>query len=311
MDRGNTIFYGTAGVGLPCLQSLARDTNLKLIITQPDARSGRSRKLSQPPVKTFALEKGIPCIQPEVLRCEASEARIREARADIAVVIAYGRYIPRAIARIPRCRTINVHFSLLPRWRGAAPVQRTLEAGETVSGVTIFEIRPRMDAGPIWSRRSLEVAPHETAPQLFDRLSRMGSELLMDTIPRILGGDESPEPQNHRDASQALPLRKEEGRIDWSLSARTLFNRWRGFQPWPGLFFKISDLTVRVLSCAPCGEDSKGVSPGTVLEVTETGMLVACGSGEVLRLDHIQPQCKRPMSPHCFSLGNKIPDRLS
>ena len=311
MDRGNTIFYGTAAAGLPFLEYLTRHTNLKLVVTQPDARGGRKRQILEPPVKTFAREHSIPCVQPEVLRCEEFEDHVREAEADLAVVIAYGRYISRSIARIPRCGTINVHFSLLPHWRGAAPVQRALEAGETVSGVTIFEIRPRMDAGPVWSSRSLDVDPDETAPQLFDRLSAMGTDLLAETLPRILEGTRVPEPQDHEAATQAAPLRKEEGRIDWNLSARTLYNRWRGFQPWPGIFFEMSDRTVQVLECVPFTEEPTSSPPGTVLEITDTGMRVACGANDVLQLNRIQPQCKRPMTPHCFSMGNKVPTRLS
>ena len=310
MANGNTVFFGTAAVGLPFLEILRQHTRLRLIVTQPDARGGRNRRALEPPVKTFADTHGIPCAQPEVLRCKETEALIRGAAPDLAVVVAYGRYIPRSIAGIPVKGTVNAHFSLLPRWRGAAPVQRCLEAGESRTGVTLFEIRPRMDSGPVWAQCRVDVAPDETAPQLFERLSARGAELLTATLPRILAGRDTPVPQDHDQATQAPPLRKEEGRIDWTLPARDIYNRWRAFQPWPGVFFFLDDQPVKVLACRPGADSAADETPGTVLETSTRRMHVACGAGSTLEVIRIQPSCKRPMTPHCFSLGNALPKRL-
>jgi len=310
MAHGNTVFFGTAAVGLPFLERLLHATDLRLIITQPDARGGRNRRSLEPPVKTFAREHGIPCIQPQVLRCRETEERITGTDPDLAVVVAYGRYIPRTIARLPRRRTVNAHFSLLPRWRGAAPVQRSLEAGEQRTGVTLFEIRPRMDSGPVWASREVDVAPDEAAPGLFERLAAIGADLLEDTLPRIMKGRETPIPQDHRLATHAPPLRKEEGRIDWSRPAREIFNRWRAFQPWPGIFFHLDDKPVKVVACRPGDSLSAGHSPGTILKLDGHRLRVACGAQSALDILRIQPPCKRPMTPHCFAQGNQLPDLL-
>lgn len=307
MAHGKTVFYGTAAVGLPFLERLLRDTDLRLIITQPDARGGRNRRALEPPVKTFAREHDIPSIQPQVLRCEETEDRITGTDADLAVVVAYGRYIPRSIARLPRRRTVNAHFSLLPRWRGAAPVQRSLEAGEDRTGVTLFEIRPRMDSGPVWASREVEVAPDEAAPELFQRLAAIGADLLGETLPRIIEGREDPVPQDPARATHAPPLRKEEGRIDWTRTAREIFNRWRAFQPWPGIFFHLDEKPVKVVECRPGDSPAAKESPGTVLDLNKDFLCVACGEKSILEIRMIQPPCKRPMTPHCFALGNKLP----
>lgn len=310
MAHGNTVFFGTADVALPFLECLLSHTRLRLIITQPDARGGRSRRNLEPPVKVFARAHDIPCIQPEVLRCRETEDQIRAAAPDLGVVVAYGRYIPRQVAAIPRRNTINAHFSLLPRWRGAAPVQRSLEAGESRTGVTLFEIRPRMDAGPIWASRSLEVSADETAPELFTRLSAAGAGLLAETMPRILAGTDSPRPQDHERATFAPQLRKEEGRIDWALPAVGIFNRWRAFQPWPGVYFEMDGRPVKVIACRPMDIPATGHAPGTVLETDRQRMRVVCGSGSVLEVTRIQPPCKRAMTPYCFALGNVLPEQL-
>ncbi|HDP95145.1 MAG TPA: methionyl-tRNA formyltransferase [Candidatus Aminicenantes bacterium] len=310
MAHGNSVFFGTAEVGLPFLECLLRHTRLRLIITQPDARGGRNRRNLEPPVKAFAREHDITCIQPEVLRCPETEDQIHEADPDLGVVVAYGRYIPRRVATIPRRNTINAHFSLLPRWRGAAPVQRCLEAGESRTGVTLFEIRPRMDAGPIWASRALDVDPGETAPELFGRLAPAGSDLLAETMPRILEGTDSLRPQEHDHATFAPQLRKEEGRINWDARAREIFNRWRAFQPWPGVFFELDGRPVKVITCRPMDLSESPHPPGTVLETDRERMQVVCGSGSVLEVTRIQPPCKRPMTPYCFALGNALPKRL-
>lgn len=311
MAHGNTVFFGTAKVGLPFLEWLFAHTRLQLIITQPDARGGRDRRDHlEPPVKRFARDHEIACIQPQILRCEETETQIRAAAPDLGVVVAYGRYIPRRVATIPRCRTINAHFSLLPRWRGAAPVQRSLEAGETRTGVSLFEIRPRMDAGPVWASRALEVDADETAPELFARLAAAGADLLAETLPRILTGNNRPRPQDHDQATFAPQLRKEEGRIDWTLTARRIYDRWRAFQPWPGVYFELDDAPVKVIQCRPLENAGADREPGTVLETNREHLRVACGGGSALEIDRIQPPCKRPMTPHCYSLGNVLPPRL-
>jgi len=312
MANGNLVFFGTARIALPFLEALAGAFPLPLIVTQPDAAGGRSRRPLPPPVKVFALERSIPCEQPARLRGSGLADRLRELQPAIGVVIAYGKLIPPSIFEIPVHRIVNVHFSLLPRYRGAAPVQRAIENGETATGITIFEIDRGLDSGDVWTRRSFPIGPHETTLDLWERLGREGAPLLTDTVNAILEGRIEKHPQDHRLATKAPIIAKDEGRIDWRESAEAIYNRFRAFQPWPGVYFTLGGKRIRITGLRPLSGGAPGdIEPGRVLGLDRGGWRVACGAGTALEIGEIQPECRRPMTPHDFSLGNPLPERLS
>jgi methionyl-tRNA formyltransferase len=307
--NGDLVFFGTAAIGLPILKELNHQYRLRLVVTQPDRRGGRSRQLLVPPVKHFALENRLPLLQPPDLKEPEVELAMRRVEPDIAVVVAYGQFIPREIRDLPRHRTVNVHFSLLPAYRGAAPVQRAIQNGESRSGLTIFEISGRMDAGPVWAREEVAIRPDDTTPFFQQRLAERAAPFLRQTLERIFAGAIQAVPQDEALATQAPPLKKEEGRVNWQLPARRLYDSLRAFTPWPGLFFKLESRQVKILG-AVASQGSHQAQAGEVLSLAPEGIQVACGLGTVLEITSIQPEGKKAMTPWHYSLGNRFPKRL-
>ena len=310
MASGDLIFFGTAAVGLPILKELKKIYRLRLVVTQPDGRGGRSRQLIVPPVKQFAQEHRLPLLQPPDLKEPEVELALRRIDPDIAVVVAYGQFIPREIRDLPHRRTVNVHFSLLPSYRGAAPVQRAIQNGETRSGITIFEIAGRMDAGPVWAREEMAIRPEDTTATYQQRLSERAAPFLRQTLEQIFSGAIHQVPQDESRATQAPPLKKEEGRVNWQLPSRRLHDTLRAFTPWPGLFFHLESQQIKILA-ASASQKTHRAQAGEILALTPQGMQVACGLGTVLEITGIQPEGKKAMSPWQFSLGNRFPGRLA
>ena len=258
----------------------------------------------------YALEQGIPLLQPRKLRAEAFRAQVEEAEAAIGVVVAYGRIIPPAIFSLFPFRTINLHFSMLPEYRGAAPVQRALMDGATRTGMTIFELEEGLDTGPIWAVRERAIEPGDTTPVLWERLGHEAGAFLVDTICGILDGSLKSTPQDHDRATLAPPLTREEGRVDWSLPAPVLVNRFRGMQPWPGLFFPMPQGPFQLTSVRALENRHAGLQAGSRLACGPEGLDVACGAGTVLRIQTMKVPCRSAMAPQCFLLGNTLPDPL-
>jgi len=308
--NGDVVFFGTAAIGLPIVRELSKGSRLRLVVTQPDRRGGRNRQLLVPAIKQFALENRLPLLQPPDLREPELELAMRRIAPDIAVVVAYGQFIPRDIRSLPRWQTINVHFSLLPAYRGAAPVQRAIQNGESRSGITIFELSGRMDAGPVWAREEVVIRPDDTSAAYQLRLGERAAPFLRQTIKNIFSGAIQPQPQDESQASQAPAIEKKEGRANWELPARRLYDTLRAFTPWPGLFFHIEAQGVKVLGAA-VSQQAHRASPGDILAVTPQGLQVACGLGTVLEITAIQPEGKKAMSPWQYSLGHRFPARLS
>jgi len=313
VGNGKLIFFGTGDVGLPFLKALHPAFDIGMIITQPDSRGGRSRKPIIPAVKRFAQDNRIPFRQPEKLKDTDLIAAVSALQPKVAVVVAYGRLIPPELFSIPRHRTVNVHFSLLPLYRGAAPVQRAIENGESQTGITIFEIDRRLDAGDIWAQKEFAIQPDETAAALLRRLSGAGALFLVETLERIFSGKISRRVQDHARASDAPALKKSEGWIDWTWPASVIYDRFRAFTPWPGLCFRMNSRPVTVVSCRPLppGNDSGLPLPGKVLALDRNGMQVECGSQSILAIEQIQPPGKKAMTPFQYSLGNRVPERLA
>ena len=309
MANGDVVFFGTAAVGLPIAKELNKSFRLRLVVTQPDRRGGRNRQLIVPPVKQFALENRLALLQPPDLREPELELALRRIAPDAAVVVAYGQFIPRDIRDLPRCRSLNVHFSLLPAYRGAAPVQRAIQNGESRSGITIFQLSGRMDAGPVWAREEVAIRPDDTSASYQQRLGERAAPFLRQTLERILAGAVQPAPQDEAQASLAPAIEKAEGRAIWQLPARRLYDTLRAFTPWPGLFFLLGGQQVKVLA-ATVSPREHASGPGDVLGLSPTALQVACGLGTVLEVSSIQPEGRKAMTPWQYSLGHRFPARL-
>jgi len=304
MANGRVVFFGTADICIPFLNELCKHFSLDLIVTQPDRRGGRKNKLIISPVKEFAIENNIRYIQPEILD-EKVQKTIERLNPDIAVVIAYGKFIPQSIYKIPKYNTINVHFSLLPEYRGAAPVQRAIENGDKKTGITIFEISKKMDAGKIWSIDEFVIESNDTTQSLWKKLSKSGAPILINTIKNIFSKNIDKQKQNHSDATYASPIYKAEGKINWKKSAEHIYNKFRAFHPWPGIFFKMNNKTVK-LKDIEISEMEHKEKEGQIFKLDKSGLYITCGNNTVLRIISFQPEGKKEMTPYNYSVGNAI-----
>jgi methionyl-tRNA formyltransferase len=307
--NGEIVFYGTAAIGLPILRGLHSHYRLSLIITQPDTRGGRNRQPIVSPVKNFANENGIAVLQPHSLREPGLTATISRGDPAIAVAVAYGQFIPRELYSLPRFKTVNVHFSLLPAYRGAAPVQRAIENNEKRSGISIFEISGKMDAGDVWAQEEVAILPDDTCGSYQQRLGELAAPLLLETMDGIFSGMLKKYPQDDSLATLAPPVKKSEGRVDWNLPARQLVDKLRAFTPWPGLSFRMGSRLVKVIRAGSCDQPHRAPA-GNILSLDAAGLKVACGSGSVLEITAMQPEGKKEMSPWQYSLGNRFPENL-
>ncbi len=293
-------FAGSPDIAVPSLLATSRVTNLAAVVTQPDKPAGRGRRLTAPPVKQAALALGLPVLQPTKMRDGELASQLRMHQLDILVVVAFGRILPPEILELPRYGCINVHFSLLPRWRGAAPVQRSVLAGDAETGVTIMKMDEGLDTGPVYRMDSLSIGATETSGELFPRLAALGAESLRDFLSRFPAVD-PPRDQNSSLATHAAMLEKSEGRIDWHRPAAELVNHVRGMDPWPGAFTCRGEDRLKVFR-ATLGQTGEGGEPGTVLGLDEGGLLVATGSG-VLRLEEVQPSGGKRMLGVAYAGG--------
>jgi methionyl-tRNA formyltransferase len=306
------VFFGSPAAALPSLRALlGAGHEVELVVTQPDKPAGRGRKLQPSAVKAFAVEQEIPVIEPAKIRTDGSALeRVRSAAPDVNVVVAYGQIIPNAVHAFPRHRSLNVHFSLLPQYRGAAPVQWTILNGDEESGVTVIELDDRMDEGDILAVKRVPVGPRETARELEERLAELGAALLLETIAHIDGVNRAV--QDHSLATLAPKIKKEDGRIRWEDAALAVDRRIRALADRPGVYTFFKGRRISLLSGRNIETANGGQAPGTVLTVGKDGLTVACGGGTAFLVEQLQPEGKGPMAAHVFSLGTKIDpgDRL-
>jgi methionyl-tRNA formyltransferase len=301
----NLVFAGTPEFAVPALRALLDAGHaVRAIYTQPDRPAGRGRKLAMSPVKEFALQRGLDIRQPATLKTESEAAALHTLAPDAMIVIAYGLILPQTILAIPRLGCINVHASLLPRWRGAAPIQRAIEAGDAVTGVTIMQMDEGLDTGPMLAAADTPIAAADTAASLQDRLGDMGARLLVDTLAKLARGAITPRPQDSRAATYAAKLSKEEAQIDWRADAEVLDRRIRAFNPWPVAQTTLDGQRLRIwLAQAESG--APGVAPGTVLSADAGGVRVQCGHG-VLRLTTLQLEGGKVLEAHAFLNGRPL-----
>jgi methionyl-tRNA formyltransferase len=290
------IFAGTPEFSVPTLQALiGAGQDLRAVYTQPDRPAGRGRRITASPVKQTAIANGLAVLQPATLRDDAAVRVLSGFGADLMVVAAYGLLLPPSVLAVPRLGCVNVHASLLPRWRGAAPIQRCILAGDRESGVTIMGMEAGLDTGPMYLKRSVSVSPGETAASLHDELAKLGASALMETLPGIVDGTLIPESQDEALATYAKKIGKEEALLDWSRSALELDRMIRAFNPWPVAHSKRRETVLRLWSSELPDVDAGSAQPGRVVSAVKKGIDVATGDG-VLRITRLQPPGKRPMS---------------
>ena len=309
MPRYRVVFLGTPAFAVPSLAALARTEEVTLVVTNPDRPAGRGRALTIPPVKAEAERLGIPVFQPEKARHPDSVARIAAERPDLIVVVAYGQILPQEVLDIPKRMCINVHASLLPRYRGAAPINWAIARGETMTGVTIMKMDAGMDTGPMLNVRTMPIGEDDTAETMFPKLSALGAEALTEALGKLRRGTLSGTPQDGAMATYAPMLKKEHGRIDWGKPAREVRDLVRGMTPWPSACAAHAGKTVKILAASV--REGKG-APGEILSVDRDGIVVACGEGAV-RLGKVQPEGGRAMSSWEYAQGRRVRkgDRLS
>ena len=294
------VFLGTPDFAVPSLKALAAQHEIVAVFTQPDRPKGRGGQLAESPVKVAARELGITVHQPERVRRPESFELLKSLAAEIIVVVGYGQIIPQSIIDLPARGILNVHASLLPKYRGAAPIQWAIAKGETETGVTIMRIDAGLDTGDILRKASLTIGDDETAPELSARLAPLGAELLLQTIE----ADPAAEKQNDADATLAPILKKEDALIDWTRVSGDIYNRFRGFNPWPGAYTGFRGQQLSVTSMKPVAGMSS-LKPG---ECTVQGKrwIVGCGHGSTLELQEVQLAGKKRMSGEAFLNGYKL-----
>ncbi len=301
MNRARIVFMGSDAFAVPAVEALlASEHQLAACVAQPDRPSGRGRHLTPCPVKACAVSAGIPVLAPEKIGDAYGE--LAALAPDLIAVAAYGQYIPRRIIELPPLGCINIHPSLLPRYRGAAPIQWAVANGDTETGVSIIDVTARMDAGPILLQERHPIFPEDTTPTLEPRLAKAGAALLLEAIRRLASGAAVRLPQDESAVTWARKLEKADGLLDWLQPARSLHNRVRGFQPWPGTYCTVSGKRLGV--SATRAERASG-EPGAILDLGGDGPLIACGS-DALRLLVVQPEGKRSMSGADYARGARL-----
>jgi len=292
------VFMGSPDFALPSLRALFSAYDVVGIVTQPDRLSGRGRELKAPSVKTLAHELRIPVIQPEKLRQPEAMEQLRKWSPDVIVVAAFGQILKSKVLDLPHFGCLNVHASLLPRWRGAAPIQAAILHGDEETGVTIMKMDVGLDTGPILSQKSIRLTQQDTAGSVFEALSTLGADLLLETLPSYLSGNLQPTPQPEEGVTYAPMLKKEEGRLDFTRPTEELERRVRAFNPWPGAFL---DFDGKILKVHRAHLEKEDIEVGK--RFIYRGQPAVGAGGGILVLDEVQPAGKRPMNGKAFLSG--------
>lgn len=304
MSRPRAIFFGSPAFAVPCLDATLEVADVVAVVSQPDRPRGRGLKLTPPPVKARAVELGLPVMQPTKVRARAFAEQLEALDADVGVVVAYGRILPRRVLDAPRVGCLNVHASLLPKWRGAAPIHWAIVNGDTVSGVTLMQMDEGMDTGPMLSTLEVPIGPGETAGELTERLSALGGDLLRRDLLRAVAGELTATPQDHGLATKASLLDKAHGAMDFGLSAQAVHDHARGMAPWPGAYTHVDGLRLKVHRTSVVQPAGQHGEPGVVLE-NRGALHVACGEG-VLGVEVLQEDGRRRLPAEAFLAGRGL-----
>lgn len=290
---------GSPDFALPSLRSLSQHHEVVGVVTQPDRASGRGRELKPPPVKTLALELNIPIIQPQKLREPGTMSQLQTWKPDLIVVAAFGQILKEEVLDLPKHGCVNIHASLLPRWRGAAPINAAILAGDEETGVTIMKMDVGLDTGPMLARRAIRLKPDDTAGSIFQALSTLGADLLIETLPDYIAGKITPQPQAEEGATYAPMLKKEDGLLDFTRPSVELERQVRAVNPWPGAWFEWNGGILKVMRASV--SDVKGLASGSRFSV-EGRAAVMCADGALV-LEEVQPAGKKAMSGKSFLAG--------
>ncbi len=309
------IFMGTAELSCASLNKLAGDENFSVVavVTQPDKPKGRDLKLTPSPVKILAEKLNLPVLQPLKARDEHFILQLRELQPDLMVVVAYGQILPQVMLDLPPHGCLNVHTSLLPKYRGAAPIQWAIADGEPETGVTLMQMDAGLDTGPILATRPTAILPTDDSQILHDRLAQLGAELLVETIPDYVAGKIQPQPQPATGSSYAAKIKKEDGQIDWNLPAEKIWHRLRAFTPWPGAFTFLNGKLIKVWKCSVAAEVwnnenlflKSGMKPGTIISADKNGILTACGK-DFLHISELQREGGKRLTAEQFLQGHPL-----
>ena len=299
-------FFGTPDFALPTLQALVSAGRAPIVVvTQPDRPAGRGQEVREGVVARWARGEGLPVVQPAKVRDEAFLREMGDLRLDLAVVAAFGQIFPQSLLDLPRHGCVNVHASLLPRHRGAAPAQAAILAGDEVTGVSTMRMEAGLDTGPVLLQAETRLSGRESAGELLPRLAHLGAALLLETLARMEGGEIEPKPQDGERATLAPRLTREDGRADWSLRAAELDRRLRGLTPWPGVTATWRGGPLRLLAASP-GAQTSDERPGTVVGARDGALLVAAGAGTVLAIERVQRPGRRAVTGAEFANGERI-----
>lgn len=298
------VFMGTPEFAVPVLERLIADGHEAIVVTQPDRPAGRGRSLMMSPVKRVALDHGLTVLQPETVNTPEFEARLQDVRPEVGVVAAFGQLLGPGVLQIPVHGYLNVHASLLPRWRGASPITAAILAGDTETGVTIMLVDEGLDTGPVLTRTTGEIRPDDTAASLEEKLSALGADLMSRTLPGWLAGEITPRPQDDPLATLAGRVKKSDGRVDWTQTAEELWRMSRAYDPWPGSFAFLGDRRVRLWRVRPVPEWQGEERPGEVLEEYDEELVVATGQGALV-LEEIQLAGKKRAAGADFRRGQR------
>ncbi|SCZ86264.1 methionyl-tRNA formyltransferase [Nitrosomonas mobilis] len=306
------LFAGTPIFAATALDAmLAASFPVDLVLTQPDRAAGRGLKMQASAVKQLAQQHNLPLLQPLSLKSAELEAQLHAATPDVMIVAAYGLILPATLLQIPRYGCINIHASLLPRWRGAAPIQRAILAGDQETGITIMQMDNGLDTGAILSRHPISIAPNETTATLHDKLAILGGTSIVATLQDLVGGKLTLTPQAETSASYAAKISKSEAAIDWTLNASHIERKIRAFNPYPGAFSSLAGNPIKIWQTSVVDPDSFSGMPGKIIHVASDGIAVACGHG-TLRIEILQPAGGKKltaaqfMAGHAFSIGDRF-----
>jgi methionyl-tRNA formyltransferase len=298
------VFMGTPDFAVPCLRKLLEEKyNVVAVVTQPDRPKGRKKQLAAPPVKEAALLFGLPVLQPEKLKVNGVQD-ILDYKPDLIVTAAFGQILPKELIDYPKYGCINVHASLLPEYRGGAPIHKAIIDGKKETGVTIMYMVEKLDAGDMLSQVRVPIEESDNVGTMHDKLSRAGAKLLLETIPKLINGDIEPKPQDESKVTYAWNIKREDERLDWTKTARELFNQVRGLNPWPVAYTTVNEQVVKIWEANVLDEDRTGdKEPGMILSVAPEGIDVQTGRG-ILRLTQIQPAGKKAMAVADYVRGS-------
>jgi methionyl-tRNA formyltransferase len=298
------LFFGTPEIAVPSLRALAAIADVVGVVCQPDRPAGRGLELHPPAVKVAAHELGIPVTQPTKVRTPDFLAWMTEQRADVAVVLAYGRILPPAVLAAPKHGCLNLHASILPRYRGAAPINWAIVRGEKETGISLMQMDEGMDTGPVFTVRKIAIGENETAGELAVRLAELGAEVVREDVPRAVRGELTLLPQDHAAATAAPPLEKQQGRIDWARPAHEIHDHVRGMTPWPSAMTTSGGKLLKVLATRRSNLSSKD-APGTIVVADASGVLVACGEG-VIEITRAQVEGRKALEARDLVAGRTL-----